>query len=277
MILVTGATGNVGRNLVSYLLEAGHPVRALTRDPERAALPDGVEVVQGDLEQPDTLAAALKGVTGAFLFPVHGRLAGFLGSAVAAGVQHVVLLSSASVTDEYLSKERMGQLNAADEQEVAASGLDWTFVRPGPFMVNDLPWAWGIRAEGVVRAAYGAAVTAPVDERDIAAVAAHALTDPRHRNKAYELTGPQGLSQIERVRILGQVLGRELVFDELTVAEARERMTRYLPGETADSLLRMYARQSGATVPVQPTVQEVTGRPAHTYAEWAVHHLEDFR
>lgn len=277
MILVTGATGNVGRNLVRELLDAGAPVRALTRDPRRAGLPDGVDVARGDLTDAESLASALRGVERAFLFPVHGRLGAFLDAATRAGLKQVVLLSSQSVVDEHLSRERMGRLNAADEQAVIASGVPWTFLRPGPFMVNDLPWAWGVKAEGVVRAAYGDAATAPVDERDIAAVAARALLDDEHLGQAHELTGPQSLTQVERVRILGEVLGRELRFEELTPEEARERMTRHLEAETVDSLLRMFARQSGTTVPVSTAVPDVTGRPAHTYAEWAAHHAGDFR
>ncbi|WP_405448762.1 NAD(P)H-binding protein [Streptomyces achromogenes] len=276
MILVTGATGNVGRNLVRELLDAGARVRALTRDPRRAGLPDGVDVVRGDLTDAESLASALRGVERAFLFPVHGRLQAFLDAATRAGLKQVVLLSSQSVVDEHLSRERMGRLNAADEQSVIASGVPWTFLRPGPFMVNDLPWAWGVKAEGVVRAAYGDAATAPVDERDIAAVAARALLDDEHVGLAYELTGPQSLTQVERVRILGEVLGRELRFEELTPEAARERMTRHLEAETVDSLLRMFARQAGTTVPVSTAVEDVTGRPAHTYAEWAAHHAGDF-
>ncbi|GGR94024.1 MULTISPECIES: NAD(P)H-binding protein [Streptomyces] len=277
MILVTGATGNVGRNLVRELLDAGARVRALTRDPRRAGLPDGVDVVRGDLTDAESLASALRGVERAFLFPVHGRLGAFLDAATRAGLKQVVLLSSQSVVDEHLGRERMGRLNAADEQAVIASGVPWTFLRPGPFMVNDLPWAWGVKAEGVVRAAYGDAATAPVDERDIAAVAARALLDDDHVAQAYELTGPQSLTQVERVRILGEVLGRELRFEELSPEAARERMTRHLEAETVDSLLRMFARQSGTTVPVSTAVRDVTGRPAHTYAEWAAHHAGDFR
>ncbi|MFF9023855.1 NAD(P)H-binding protein [Streptomyces eurythermus] len=277
MILVTGATGNVGRNLVRELLDAGARVRALTRDPRRAGLPDGVDVVRGDLTDAESLASALRGVERAFLFPVHGRLGAFLDAATRAGLKQVVLLSSQSVVDEHLSRERMGRLNAADEQAVIASGVPWTFLRPGPFMVNDLPWAWGVKAEGVVRAAYGDAATAPVDERDIAAVAARALLDDDHVGQAHELTGPQSLTQAERVRILGEVLGRELRFEELSPEAARERMARHLEAETVDSLLRMFARQSGTTVPVSTAVRDVTGRPAHTYAEWAAHHAGDFR
>ncbi|MEU3412633.1 NAD(P)H-binding protein [Streptomyces sp. NPDC006658] len=276
MILVTGATGNVGRNLVRELLDAGARVRALTRDPRRAGLPDGVDVARGDLTDRESLAAALDGVERAFLFPVHGRLGPFLDAATRTGLKQVVLLSSQSVVDEHLARERMGRLNAADEQAVIASGVPWTFLRPGPFMVNDLPWAWGIKAEGVVRAAYGDAATAPVDERDIAAVAARALLDDEHIGRAHELTGPESLTQAERVRILGRVLGRELRFEELAPEAARERMTRHLEPETVDSLLRMYARQSGTTVPVSTAVRDVTGRPAHTYAEWAAHHAGDF-
>jgi uncharacterized protein YbjT (DUF2867 family) len=195
VILVTGATGNVGRNVVEQLVDAGE------------------EVLQGDLRRPETLRAALRGVDRAFLFPVPGQLRGFLDAAEAA-LGRLVLLSASAVTFE--PPNAIGRMHAECEQVVAESGLPWTFLRPGAFMANDLNWAAGIKAAGVVRGPGGDVSSAPIDERDIAAVAVRALLDDGHAGQAYLLTGQESLTQIERVRILGEVLGRELRFEEET-------------------------------------------------------------
>ncbi|KUL39367.1 hypothetical protein ADL22_15995 [Streptomyces sp. NRRL F-4489] len=273
MILVTGATGNVGRNLVRELLDAGEAVRALTRDPAAAALPEGVETVPGDLARPETLPAALRGVDRAFLFPVHGALDGFLTAAKEAGTAHIVLLSSDSVT--FPEPGWIGEKHLACERAVADSGIPHSFVRPSIFMANDLGWAHQLGHGGIVRGAYGRAAMAPVDERDIAAVAAYALRAPRP-GATYELTGPQALTQIERVRIIGETLGLPARFEEVPRADVRAKLIGHLPPPAADFLLDQLAAAEQTPVPVLPTVEQVTGRPAHTYAEWVAHHAADF-
>ncbi|WP_433241003.1 SDR family oxidoreductase [Streptosporangium sp. CA-135522] len=276
MILVTGATGNVGRNVIDQLISRGEKVRAIARDPGNAKLPDGVEVFQGDLRRPETLPAALAGVDRAFLFPVFGALDGFLDAAARAAVGHVVLLSSSSVT--YPRLNRIGRMHVECEQAVTRSGLPWTFVRPGAFMTNDLTWAPMIRAEGVVRTAYGDAAVAGIDERDIAAVAVSALLDDGHAGQAYKLTGPESLTQVERVRILGEVIGGPVRFEEVPPERARQQMIdSSLPPEFADTVLEVLAALAGKTAEVLPTVEEVTGRPPYTYAQWAARHAGDFR
>ncbi|MEV0598748.1 NAD(P)H-binding protein [Streptomyces sp. NPDC050315] len=273
MILVTGATGNVGRNLVRELLDAGEKVRALTRDPATSALPDGVETVPGDLTRPETLPAALQGVDRAFLFPVHGALDAFLKHAKEAGTQHIVLLSSDSVT--FPQPGWIGEQHLACEQAVADSGMSWSFVRPTVFMANDLGWAHQLRNDGTVRGAYGGGAMAPVDERDIAAVAAHALLAP-DPGKTYELTGPQALSQIDRVRIIGETLGLPARFEEIPREDVHQRLINHMPPPAADFLLDQLAASRTTPTPVLPTIEQVTGRPAHTYAEWVAHHAADF-
>jgi uncharacterized protein YbjT (DUF2867 family) len=275
MILVTGATGNVGRNVVEQLLAEGQQVRALSRRPEQAGLPEGVEVLRGDLAEPDTLPAAVAGVDRAFLFPVHGQLPAFLDAARHAGVRHVVLLSSLAVSQR--SDNLLGRTHADSERVVAESGIPWTVLRPGAFMANDLRWAPGIRSAGVVRAPFGAAVTAPIDERDIATVAVRALLDDGHAGRTYELTGPEPLTQVDRVRILGEVLGQDLRFAEQSRDEARQQMTAVAPAELVDALLDTFAAAVGAQAPVRPTVAEVTGRAPSRYAQWAAHHAAAFR
>jgi uncharacterized protein YbjT (DUF2867 family) len=275
MILVTGATGNVGRHVVQLLIDAGEQVRAISRNPERAGLPDSVEVLRADLAQPETLPAALRGVDRAFLFPVVGQAGGFLDAAMDSGLGRVVLLSASAVTIEQAGA--IGRIHAEYEQAVATSGLPWTFVRPGAFMANDLRWAPGIKVGGVVRAPFGQAATAPIDERDIAAVATRALLDDRHDGKAYELTGPESMTLVDRVRTLGEVLGRELLFDEQSPEQAREQMIAHAPAEIVEASLSLFASFVGTTADMSPAVREVTGRAPHTYADWAAHHAADFR
>jgi uncharacterized protein YbjT (DUF2867 family) len=268
MILVTGAAGKVGRNVVGQLLEAHVEVRPVSRNPERAPLPAGPRAVRGDLAEPESLRPALRDVDRVFLFPAAAPLDPFLGLAREAGVRHVVLLSSAAVDGE---SNAIARSHRAHERAVAASGLSWTFIRPGAFMANDLMWAPAVRGDGVVRAPYAQAATAPIDERDIAAVAVRALLDEdRHADHAYQLTGPESLTVPDRVEILGKVLGRSLRFEELDPAQARELMVARMPAPVVDAVLGMMAR-AGSNAPVSASVQQVTGRPPHAYADWVAH------
>jgi uncharacterized protein YbjT (DUF2867 family) len=193
-ILVTGGTGNVGRHVVSHLQDAGATVRALTRNPGSAGLPDGVEVVRGDLSAPATLATCLDGVEAVFLvWPfLTAKAAPALLQAVGKHARRIVYLSSMSVRDD---RERQADpisaFHADIERLIEHCGLEWTFVRPSGFATNTLLWAPQIRADGVVRWPYGAARRSLIHERDIAAVAARALADDGHGAKKYIVTGPE--------------------------------------------------------------------------------------
>ena len=273
MILVTGATGNVGGAVVEYLLAAGVEVRALSRDPTRARLPGAVQVVAGDLARPETLPAVLDGVRAVFLFPVTEAVAGVVEAAKRAGVQHIVVLSSAAVV---MGDNAIGRRHATVEREVADSGIGWTFVRPGMFMANALQWAESVRTEGVVRAPYGESTAAPVDEWDIGAVAATALLRPEHQGASYLLTGPESLTVAQRVQVIGSVLGRPIRFEELSPAAARQAMLGSVPVEVVDALFEYFAASNGRPAEVLPTVQQVTGRPARTFAQWVTRHAAAF-
>ncbi|MFC4587892.1 NmrA family NAD(P)-binding protein [Sphaerisporangium corydalis] len=270
-ILVTGATGTVGRRVAGELIQAGHRVRALTRDPSRANLPAGVEVVAGDLTVTDSLVPVFDGVTAAHLITFGGKDFGALRNgqeivdlAVKAGVRRVTVLGG---WDE-------GTLEPA----VRAGALDWTFVQPTEFMSNALHWAEGVRAEGVVREPFGDATTAMVHEADIAAVAATALVRDGHAGRTYGLTGPERLTTRDKVRIIGEAIGREVRFVELTEAQARARMAAQgMPPELIDFLIGVFG-----DVPVEPntvnsTIEEVTGRPARSFAQWAAENAAAFR
>jgi uncharacterized protein YbjT (DUF2867 family) len=274
MIVVTGATGNVGGSVLRQLLEAGEKVRALTRDPGGARLPAGVEVVGGDLADPSTLAGAFDDADRLFLFPVPATATLVTELAAAAGVRRVVVLSSSAVTQP--GDNMISVMHRTVEQAVRRSGLDPTFVRPGGFATNTLSWAPSVRAEGVVRAPYPGAAMNPIHEADIAAVATAALLEDGHVGAAYELTGPASITQAEQVRAIAAATGREVRFEELTPERAHAAMTQVMPAEIADLVLGYLARSVDTVAEVLPTVEQVTGRPARTYAEWAVDHTEDF-
>lgn len=274
MILVTGATGNVGRNVVEGLLAAGESVRAMSRDPASAHLPAAVEVVRGDLRRPETLSGAIEGIERAFLFPVTGHLRPFLEAGRARGLRRVVLLSSSSASAPDLGA--LGRSHADNEHVVRSVGIPWTFARPGAFMANDLSWAPQIQNTGVVRAPYGNAATAPIDEKDIATVVVTALLRDGHEGRAYTLTGPESLTPIERVGILSEVLAQPLRFEELTPEEGRRQMQgRGTLPAVADSLLAMMASRVGVRASVSDEVMRVTGRGPSTYRQWATRRAGD--
>jgi NADPH:quinone reductase-like Zn-dependent oxidoreductase len=266
-ILVTGATGTVGRQVIAQLREAGAEVRALTRGP--ADFPPGVETAHGDLSVPDSLHAAVEGVVAVFLvwpFVLTDGLEAVL-ALVAKHARRVVYLSSAAVRDH----ERQA------EQLIERSGLEYTILRPHAFAANTLRWAERIRAEGVMREPYGQAAMSLVHERDIAAVAVQALTQDGHGGAVYELTGPHSLTQTEQARVIGEVIGHPVRWEDASPQDARRRMlARGWPPEAVDSILRTQATMTGGPAPVTTTVEEVTGAPARTYRTWVAEHAHAF-
>ncbi|SDN40732.1 NAD(P)H-binding protein [Allokutzneria albata] len=275
-ILVTGATGNVGRNVVEMLLAEGASVRATSRSPERAGLPEGVDVRAADLARPETLAEALSEVDNVYLFPEPDAVGGFVELAEAAGVRRVVVLSSLSAKESDADQDVIGRRHVLVERAVEASTMDWTFVRPGAFAANTLQWAHSIRAEGVVRAPYADAQVAPVHEKDIAAVAVRALLDDGHAGKAYELTGPESITQRRQVELIAQAIGRPVRFEEQTPEQARELMSRWAPSGVIDSLLGYLGDSVGKTAEIFDITEKITGKPARTFAGWAAEHARDF-
>jgi len=281
MILVTGATGTVGRQLVNELVTAGADVRALSRTPERAGLPSGVEVVAGDLGRPETLPSALQGIERVFLLsggpegPEHD--ANLIAAGEQAGVRHVVTLSVLGAG--HGADDPITRWHLAGERAVTASGMAWTILRPGAFMSNALMWAPSIKDQGVVYAPFAQAKTGAVDPADIAAVAARALTGAGQGGKTYPLTGPELLSAADQVEILGAALGRPLQVVDVPPERAKAAMVDSdMPAELADAVIASMA-QAGTdhAMAVLPTVEQVTGRPARSFAEWADAHLEAFR
>ncbi|MFI0873498.1 NAD(P)H-binding protein [Streptomyces parvus] len=270
-ILVTGATGTVGRRVVEQLLERGEQVRALTRDPERAEFPAGVEVVGGDLTDPASLAPALHGVTGLHLITFGGEYFApletgdeILALAEEAGVRRVTVLHGGGDTPV--------------ETAVRASGFAWTVVMPVEFMANALEWAPGIRSEGVVREPFVDRLSAMVHESDIGAVAAVALTEDGHGGQEYLVTGPQVLTVRDKTAAVGAARGTDVELVELTEEQALENWRGQGMAEDVIAFLIDVYRDTpleGRTV--SGTVEKVTGRPARTFAQWAEEHAEHFR
>ncbi|KAB2345966.1 NAD(P)H-binding protein [Actinomadura rudentiformis] len=272
MILITGATGNVGRHLVAELLTAGRKVRALSRDPATAGLPSGAEVARAD-------EAPMDGVEAVFFNPATswngpGEL---LAKAKAHGVRRVVMLSSMSCLGEDDPANLIGQHHLEAEREIEASGLEWTFLRPGAFAANTLDWAGQIREDGVVRGPYARAHTTPMHERDIAEAAAQAfLADDLVGTKPV-LSGPESLTHADQARIIGEAIGRSVRYEELSPETAREAMIGGgVPAPFVDAMLRMYASAVDTPAEVYPEFEQITGRRARTFAEWAADHAPTF-
>jgi uncharacterized protein YbjT (DUF2867 family) len=279
-IFVTGATGNVGRNVVSILSGAGASVRALTRNPDTAGLPDSVEVVRGDLSVPSTLENSLEGVDSVFLM-VRAFSAQIVPTieVLKKRVRRIVFLSSSAIQDELpVQLNPIGKVHLEIEEEIQKSGLEWTFLRPGAFAANALTW-WApqLRVGDVVRWPYGSAAWAPIHERDIAAVAVRVLTEAGHAGKKYALTGGEVLTQVDQLHTIGEAIGRTLRYEELTPEEARQQMGAFLPPFIVHRLLDMWAGMVEKPALATPTVDEVTGASPTTFKQWALDHAENFR
>ncbi|KYF94640.1 hypothetical protein BE17_22110 [Sorangium cellulosum] len=282
MILVTGATGNVGGAVLEQLVEAGQKVRALVRDParlgERGSL---VEVVKGDLARPETLDAAFAGVDRALVVCTGGDLPALAGNAAAAakraGVRHIVLLSSATAVDEH--DHTIARWHREAEAKVKASGLAWTMLQPGAFATNALMWVGSIKAQGAVFQATGDGKSAPIDQRDIAAVAVKALTSPGHEGKSYVLTGPEALSAAEQVAKISAAIGRPLRFVDVTEEALREGMEKAgVPEVFIRAIVEIQALvKAGHGERPTPTVEQLLGRKARTFDEWLERHGRAFQ
>lgn len=275
MILVTGATGNVGGAVIRALVDSGEQVRAVVRDANRASLPKGVERAVGDLNEPGTLSPHLRGVTAAFLLSGYEGLEEILANMRRAGVERVVLLSSSSAPtgDE---TNAVARYHIRSERSVRESGLGWTFLQPNTFMTNTYQWTAQLGEGDVIRAPFPDVRVATVDPDDVGAVAALALRTGGSDRHAYRLTGPQALSPADRVAILAEVLGRALRFDAQTNEEARTEMSAAMPAEYVDAFFRFFADGDLDESAVLTTVQDLTGRPPRSFEAWVRTHADAF-
>ncbi|WP_267241564.1 SDR family NAD(P)-dependent oxidoreductase [Streptomyces sp. PR69] len=273
-ILVTGATGTVGRRIADELVRRGHRVRALTRDPASAAaarLPDAVDAVRGDLTDPAGLAPALAGVDALHLITFGGEMFAplqtgpeIVGLARAAGVRRITVLHGGGPSPL--------------ETAVRDSALDWTVVMPVEFMANALEWAEPIRTADTVEEPFTGRLSAMVHEADIGAVTAVALTEDGHAGREYLITGPQSLTLQDKVDALAAARGRAIRLVELSEEEARKRWAAAgQPQEVIDFLIQVYRDTPPEGKNVTDVVEKVTGRPARTFTDWAREHAAAFR
>jgi uncharacterized protein YbjT (DUF2867 family) len=277
-ILVTGARGAVARGVIQQLVAAGANVRAASSAGTASDLPERLRVARVDLAQPETVRPALEGVRKVFLYAKPTGAEGFVTAAHAAGVEHVVFLSSVLVTLPGAESNPVAQMHAVVERALRESGIAWTFVRPGAFATNALGWAESIRATQTVRTAFPDAHSAPIHERDLAAVAVSALLHPGHKNAAYSVSGPESLSQRQQSEMIAQVIGSPLRIEQISLKEAREDyLKRGFPAPAADAMIDYFGRAGDSPTDVFDGVPRATGRPATPFAEWAKDHAHDFR
>ncbi|MGW7823763.1 SDR family oxidoreductase [Streptomyces puniciscabiei] len=279
MIVVTGATGNVGRPLTQALAEAGEQVTAVSR--HAVAMPDGVRHVTADLAEPTSLTPALDGVKALFLLlsgDLHApeaRPADIIGLAAASGVRRVVLLSSQGVATRPLGPSRVAM--RAVEDALRESGLDWAVLRPGGFASNALAWAESVRTQGTVAAPFGDVGVPVIDPADIAEVAAACLLDDRHTGGVYELTGPEVITPRQQAEAIAAALGSPVRFHELTRDEAKATMTRFVPAELADDTLDIISAPNPAELRISPDVERVLGRAPRPFDGWVARNIAAFR
>jgi uncharacterized protein YbjT (DUF2867 family) len=266
MILVTGATGRIGKELVQQLSSAGKRVRALARDPEKAVVlrNPNVEIAVGDAARPDTLARAMTGIDRMFLLtsadPRQVELQGnLIDAGRRTGVRHVVKLSAFGAGRD--SETQIGRWHAETENRIEASGMEWTHLRPHFFMQNLLRFAALVAADHVLAAPLGSAPIAMVDTRDVAAVAAAVLTSAGHEGRAYDLTGPEPVSFAELATKIARVTDKPVTYLDLAPEEARQAMLGDgMPAWLVDELLTHYAgfRTSSGEASTD-AVQRLTG------------------
>jgi uncharacterized protein YbjT (DUF2867 family) len=281
MIVVTGATGNIGRPLTQTLAEAGAQVTAVSRSRPAAAVPDGVRHVAADLASPASLEPALAGAKALFLL-LSGDLhatganpADVISAAATAGVHRVVLLSTLGVATRPFGTTRIAMRTLEDT--LRESGLDWAILRPGGFASNALWWAESVRTRRMVAAPFGDTGVPIIDPADIAEVAAACLLDERHNGGVYELTGPEVITPRRQTEAIADALGTPVRFHELTRAEAKAGMAQSMPAELADDTLDILSAPTPAELRVGPDVERVLGRAPRPFGEWVGRNVVAFR
>lgn len=278
MILISGATGNVGKVLVKQLIDEGEQVRVLVRDQRKVSeFGNRVEAAVGDLDKPDTLAAPMRGADRLyFVTPVTEQVTNLLKAAKQAGVKHVVKQSTLEA-DRSLGP---GKWHREQEELIKSMGFSWTFIRPTMFMSNTIEW-WGatIKAQNAVYFPGGKGKVSPVDARDVAAVASTILTSPGHKGQIYEVTGPEVLMISEMVQVLAKSLGRSLRYVNVPAFLAAIWLRRFgMSRELVKALMEtLGALRRNEYAYVTDTVEGVGGIKPRTFEGWCREHINDFR
>jgi uncharacterized protein YbjT (DUF2867 family) len=275
MILVAGATGNVGGELVRALAEAGAPVRAVSRKEPSQPWPAGVHAVVGDLGSPESLEPALAGVESAFLLAGYPNEVDLLRRLSKAGVDRVVLLSANSAVHGDLHNV-VSRYHVLSEKAVRESGLGWTVLRPVSFMSNTRQWQAALRSGDEIEEPFADVPVAVIDPADIAAVAAQALLTRNHLGQTYRLTGPQALYPADRAQILSSVLGRAVRFTAQPDDVARVALTARMEPPYLDAFFDFFRSGRYDESTLSSVVPEVTGRAARSFEQWANEHAAEF-
>jgi len=280
MILITGATGHIGKELIPILLQAGQSIRVFVRDEKKVAhLNPCIERAVGDLNNPDSLVSAMRGVDRVFLVTFEAQQdINVIEAAKRVGVQHIVKLSTLEATDH---KIQVGKWHYEREELIRASGLDWTFLRPGMFMSNSIDW-WAESIKGQASVFFPGGKkgkVAPVDPREVAEVAAIALTQSGHNGQAYELTGSELFTIGEMVQVISKVLGKPIQYVDIPPIAAKLFMLKSgMDKALVNALMEILAslRKNEGSI-VTDTVQRVTGHAPRTFEAWCREHIEAFR
>jgi len=281
MYLVTGATGNVGGPVARQLHEKGYSVRALVRDPYRAAgLPQEIERAVGDLDDRDSLSKAVRGVDAIFLVQVGigtEQAEAVIDAARDGGMPRIVLLSSVGARMP-VQGNPIGAALAAREQLLRESGLGVTYLRPNAFASNAFWWRDSVRAGKVVDPT-GEGRMGVIDPEDIARVAVAAIIDDGHVGKGYFLTGPQALTSREQVEIIAEVIGRPIDFEDITPHEhAQAAIEQGTPPELAHMMEKLNnGLRTGAAGFITDDVENVTGKAPGTFRAWCERNAAAFR
>jgi uncharacterized protein YbjT (DUF2867 family) len=281
-IVVIGATGRIGSEVVRLLSARGESVRALVRDPAQAVKLPNVAWFQGDLEDPNTLHPLMSRADSMFLLVPNakGMLAFSHNALVVAeeeGVSYVVKLSALGTSPH--STSSIDRWHHEGETELRNSTMSWTILRPHAFMQNFLDLAPSIVRTGKLFSAAGNAQVPFIDSRDVAAVAARVLTEPGYEGVKYVLTGPEPIGYADVARMIGEVAGRPIQFVPETTEQARARLTR--EGRTADVIEDLlaaaeYQRAGGPAALATPAVQEITGHPPRHFQQFVADHRAAF-
>jgi uncharacterized protein YbjT (DUF2867 family) len=283
-VLIIGSTGRIGRAVLTEFQPINTRLRALVRNPAGVYLPPDVEVSCGDLAVPQTLEKPLEDVDTVFLVwtapPATIRSVLDL---MLSRVRRIVFLSSPWQTRHPLFQaaqpNAISSIHAEIEGLIRASGIDWTFLRPGMFASNTkFWWAPQIRSgAATIRWPHAAALTAPIDDRDIAAVALRTLTEDGHEGREYVLTGPQSLTQSEQLSLIGEALGRRVDMQDISPDEARREWIPFFPSPVLEMLLKAWAAAIPQPALVTTAVEDITRNPARSFRQWALDHAADFR
>jgi uncharacterized protein YbjT (DUF2867 family) len=275
-ILVTGARGKVGQAVIGRLHASGRTVRAASNVPAELDVPAGVQAVDLGLSRPETFEDALRGIRQLFLYPEPSAIQALLKAAEAAGVERVVLLSSASVAGPDPESDAIALPHLLVERALAESPLTSTVLRPGAFASNAFGWSGPIRAGVGVPLAYPDARTAPIHTDDLADIAVAALTGTSFDGRVLDLTGPESLTLREQLAIIGRRLGRDVRPEQITRAEAEQQMGRFLPAPMVASLLDLWVRAGERPATIADTTATLLGTPARTFADWVDTHAQAF-